>query len=61
MLADGAPSPVESSLTATPTLLENAQLRVELNDAGDITRIYDKANDREVLPAGADRQPVAGL
>ena len=52
MLADGAPSPVESSLTATPTLLENAQLRVELNDAGDITRVYDKANDREVLPAG---------
>jgi len=45
-------SPI-SNLTATPTLLENALLRVELNDAGDITRIYDKANRREVLPAGA--------
>ncbi len=26
---------------------------MELNDAGDITRIYDKINDREVLSAGA--------
>jgi alpha-mannosidase len=26
---------------------------VELNEAGDITRIYDKTNDREVLPEGA--------
>jgi len=31
-------------------LLENNQLRVELNPAGDIIRIYDKANQREVLP-----------
>jgi alpha-mannosidase len=33
-------------------LLENAYLRVELDAAGDITRIRDKLNDREVLPAG---------
>jgi alpha-mannosidase len=28
-------------------------VRVELNADGDITRIYDKVNAREVLPAGA--------
>jgi alpha-mannosidase len=43
----------ESGVTATPTLLENAFLRVELNEAGDIIRVYDKANGREVLPPGA--------
>ena len=41
-----------SSLVATSTLLENDHLRVELNGAGDIIRIYDKANQREVLSAG---------
>ena len=44
---------VASPLTVTPALLENDLLRVELNAAGDITRIFDKANGREVLPAGA--------
>ncbi len=33
--------------------LENGYLRVEFDAAGDITRIYDKANQREVLPPGA--------
>jgi len=42
-----------SNLTATPTSLENAYLRVELDAAGDIVRIYDKLNGRDVLPAGA--------
>jgi len=52
-VADGdAPVP-DTDLIVTPTLLENGHLRVELNEAGDITRIYDKANQREVLPAGA--------
>jgi len=52
-VADGeAPTP-DTSLVVTPMLLENAYLRVELNEAGDITRIYDKANRREVLPTGA--------
>lgn len=45
--------PPTSNLTVTPTLLENAYLRVELDTAGDIVRIYDKLNGREVLPAGA--------
>lgn len=43
----------ETSLIVTPTLLENAYLRVELDDAGDITRIFDKTCRREVLPADA--------
>jgi alpha-mannosidase len=43
----------ENPLTATPTLLENAHIRVELNADGDITRIYDKRYGREVVPAGA--------
>jgi alpha-mannosidase len=42
----------DDSLTATPSLLENGFLRVELDAQGDIVRIYDKANQREVLPLG---------
>jgi alpha-mannosidase len=44
---------LEPALTAAPSLLENELLRVELNAAGDITRILDKANRREVMPSGA--------
>ncbi len=33
-------------------VLENILLRVEINLSGDITRIFDKQADREVLPAG---------
>jgi alpha-mannosidase len=60
--AGPAPLPVQAAndpeasaapLIATPTLLENDCLRVEFDAAGDITRIYDKASRREVLPAGA--------
>jgi alpha-mannosidase len=40
-------------LAATPHMLENDFLRVEINKAGDITRLYDKAQQREVLPPGA--------
>ena len=51
-LADG-PSPVaETGLHVAEDRLENAFLRVELNRHGDITRIYDKVNQREVLPEG---------
>ena len=39
-------------LTATPTLLENDYLRVEFSPAGDITRLFDKAVGRDVLPPG---------
>ncbi len=50
---EGETPPPETTLKAAPNLLENAYLRVEFDAAGDITRIYDKANKREVLPAGA--------
>jgi alpha-mannosidase len=40
-------------LEVSPRHLENEFLRVELNEAGDITRIFDKENGREVLPPGA--------
>ncbi|BCL83712.1 alpha-mannosidase [Ktedonobacteria bacterium brp13] len=43
----------DTGITVTPTLLENIYLRIELNAAGDITRIYDKEERREVLPSGA--------
>jgi alpha-mannosidase len=52
-VADGvAPAP-NTNLLITTELLENAFLRVELNKAGDIIRVYDKTNEREVLPGGA--------
>lgn len=40
------------SLRATNNFLENTHLRVELNDQGDIARIYDKNGAREVVPKG---------
>ncbi len=40
-------------LDVSPRHLENDFLRVELNEAGDITRIYDKEFEREILPPGA--------
>jgi alpha-mannosidase len=43
----------EGELVVTPTLLENKFLRVELNEAGDIMRIYDKVNGRDILPQDA--------
>ena len=32
--------PFDANLAVTPTLLENDYLRVELNEAGDVVRIY---------------------
>jgi alpha-mannosidase len=51
--AAGAAPVQDGELTVTPTRLENKFLRVELNEAGDITRIYDKVNERDVLPPDA--------
>ncbi len=51
-VADAKP-PASEPLTVSPTLLENDFVRVELNAAGDLTRIYDKVQAREVLPSGA--------
>jgi alpha-mannosidase len=40
-------------LSVSPTLLQNDFLRVEFNEAGDITRIFDRQHQREILPPGA--------
>jgi alpha-mannosidase len=40
------------SLSISTKHLENDFLRVELNEAGDITRLYDKDNGRDILPPG---------
>ena len=44
---------LDRDLSISTTHLENSVLRVELNAAGDITRIFDKRTQREVLPADA--------
>lgn len=44
--------PIASGSTATKDFLENDNLRVELNGAGDIVRIFDKRSRREVLSEG---------
>ena len=50
------PMPVVSRprafLAASTHHLENEFVRVELNEAGDISRLYDKVNDRELIPDG---------
>lgn len=49
-LAPTAAARQSSTLVASSVLLENAFVRVELNQAGDITRIYDKVAARDLLP-----------
>ena len=51
--ASGAPraAAVPSGLTVTRRSLENADYRVTLNDAGDVSSIFDKALKRELLSA----------
>jgi alpha-mannosidase len=51
-IVPGEIPPLTSELIATPTLLENSFVRVELNEDGDITRVFDKANRREVIVPG---------
>ena len=43
----------DSPLVAGPNFLENAEIRVELNDQGDIVSFFDKIREREILPDGA--------
>jgi alpha-mannosidase len=52
-VSQGQPAVPTTGLTVTPTLLENELLRIELDAAGDVVRIFDKARQREVLPSGA--------
>ena len=44
---------VDNFTGLSPNFLENNFLYVELNEAGDIIRIFDKIHHREVLPMGA--------
>ncbi len=54
LIEDASSKPeISLSVSAHPSCLENNFLRVELNPAGDITRIFDKVAGREVLPTGA--------
>ncbi|MBN1372864.1 MAG: alpha-mannosidase [Anaerolineaceae bacterium] len=52
-LTAAAGKPAQAPAVGDAHVLENDLLRVEFNQAGDITRVYDKAAGREVLPAGA--------
>jgi alpha-mannosidase len=52
-IAEGEQRKPATDLTVSSELLENKYVRIELNSAGDITRVYDKVRAREVLPAGA--------
>ncbi len=52
-LVAGEPPVVLNRLNVTPNRLENDYVCVDLDDAGDIVRILDKSNSREVLPQGA--------
>jgi alpha-mannosidase len=45
----GLPAQPKTSLFATTSSLENDFLRVEFNSYGEVTRIFDKSNGREVL------------
>ncbi len=53
---NAAPAPAAGALTATlesgGARLENDSLRVEFDASGDVERILDKANNREVLASG---------
>lgn len=50
--ADGAPAKGPIALICDDHLLENEYLKVDLDERGDICRIYDKVAEREVLPQG---------
>ena len=52
-LAVMQPPPEPGMLSVSESHLENDYLRIELNQDGDIGRIFDKVRGREVLPPGA--------
>ncbi len=45
-------TPVSDVLTATPSHMENKYISLDLNEKGQFISIYDKINQREILPAG---------
>jgi alpha-mannosidase len=48
-----ADAPMASTIKAGPSSLENSRYRVSLNEAGDVSSIFDKAVGRELLAAPA--------
>jgi alpha-mannosidase len=48
---EAPPAPHASELKVTKSMLENARYRIRLNDNGDITSIFDKSLNRELLSA----------
>ncbi len=46
-----SPCDMDTGLSITENTLENNRYRVEINENGDISSIYDKENDREILEA----------
>jgi alpha-mannosidase len=47
-----AEQPAESSLRASASTIENRFFRLELSTDGAVARLYDKQEDRELVPAG---------
>ena len=45
--------PADSSLTVDERSLENEHLRAEFDELGQLVRLYDKDDDRELVPAGS--------
>ena len=52
-LTESEPSAGEPRSTGTPSSLENDFLRIELDDHGLLSSVYDKAAERQVLSPGA--------
>ncbi len=52
VIAAGTASVLDTRLRVTASALENNYVRVEINEMGDITRVYDKTAAREVLAPG---------
>lgn len=51
-LATTATALPASTLTVSPTTLENTHLRAEFNDRGQLTSLFDKRRNREAIEAG---------
>ena len=51
----------ESSLSVSVTAMENRFFRLELDDKGQISSLYDKRADRQVLAPGSSRQRPPGV
>ncbi len=51
-LATAATPLPASTLTVSPTILENTHLRAEFNEKGQLTSLFDKVRNREAIEAG---------